>query len=63
MASNSLNIQSMLAASFTKAERAFLDSVPAFVDRVEKTNTADDYENLCEMCEELLKSEPRKLLA
>lgn len=49
----------MLKASFTRAEREFLNSQPTFVSQAEKATTADDYQKLCEFSEELLREQQR----
>lgn len=59
MAKGSLDIGAMLKASFTQAERDFLNSHPVFRSELEKTKTADDYRRLCDLCEELLGAEHR----
>jgi hypothetical protein len=59
VARNPIDIAAMLKASFTKAEREFLNSHPTFASQLERAKTADDYEKLCELSEELLKSERR----
>lgn len=59
MARNPLDVAALLQASFTKAEREFLNAHPTFVSQLEKATTADDYEKLRDLSEELLKSEHR----
>ena len=54
MASKSLNVEAMLRAAFLKSEMSFLKEQPAFLDALSKVETADDFEALCKLAEELL---------
>ena len=54
-----LNIQSLLDAAFLKSELEFLRAQPEFTDALKTTKTADDFERLCELAEQLLKSADR----
>ena len=56
MAAKGLNIQSLLDAAFVKSELDFLHAQPEFTDALQTTKTADGFERLCELAEQLLKS-------
>jgi hypothetical protein len=54
MASKSLNVEAMLRAAFLKSEMSFLKEQPSFQDALSRVETADDFEALCKLAEELL---------
>src|SRR5687767_2388563 len=54
MASKPLNVQSMLSAAFLKAELEFLHGHENFREALKLVNTASEFEQLCDLGEELL---------
>jgi hypothetical protein len=59
MALKTINVQSMLRASFLKSELEFLNSSPRFSDAVPLVTNAFQFQRLCELAEELLGAHER----
>jgi hypothetical protein len=49
-----LNVEAMLRAAFLKAELDFLQSTPQFRDAIRGVKTPDQFEQLCELAEDIL---------
>ena len=60
MSSKPLHIESMLRVAFSKEELSRLSAQPRFQIEANQVSTLEQFDNLCEMGEELLRNGPEK---